>query len=570
VSALTNGDSRSDLLTSSESSLSFGKYRLTRLIARGGMGEVYLARLVGELGFEKRLVIKTILPHLAAKPRFVELFAAEAKTAVALSHGNIVPIYELGRAGDTFYIVMGHVDGPSLSAMLDECRRRDLAPDVGAVLHIVRAVLNGLAYAHTPEPGRPAVVHRDITPRNVLVDRSGQVRIVDFGIAAPADAEVEVRGGSTGYASPEQIRGETVDPRADVFSAGCLLYEMLTLERAFPREGVWIAPDVTQLPIELRAPIRDAIALDPASRPADAGALLLRLAPAFAKYSATWSDPQLAAVLRQLFPDGWESQSEPAIAGSAVAGAPGRPQTQTFATRLTVITRSVPVQPAGTAPSAGRPWWPIAALALGAIFGAGWWFTRPDPVVARPPAAETPTLAASDPAPTRPATPDPLPRGSPTTSAPITPPPPTPPEPPTQALVVVPKDAVVTIDGSSVADLSRIAIPVTGATVIIRRAGYATRKLEVDATHPLPPRVELIANRPGGDGFLQVLAGGVEWAEVTVDGRKAGHTPTRKLSLPEGPHRVVVTCTDACPSKQILLQTTVTIRAGETRKLQAE
>jgi len=575
VSALTNGDSRSDLLTSSESSLSFGKYRLTRLIARGGMGEVYLARLVGELGFEKRLVIKTILPHLAAKPRFVELFAAEAKTAVALSHGNIVPIYELGRAGDTFYIVMGHVDGPSLSAMLDECRRRDLAPDVGAVLHIVRAVLNGLAYAHTPEPGRPAVVHRDITPRNVLVDRSGQVRIVDFGIAAPADAEVEVRGGSTGYASPEQIRGETVDPRADVFSAGCLLYEMLTLERAFPKEGVWIPPDVTQLPMELRAPIRDAIALDPGSRPADAGALLQRLAPAFAKYSATWSDPQLAAVLRQLFPDGWESRSEPAIAGSAVA--PGRPQTQTFATRLTVITRSVPVQPVEGAPAAGRAWWPLAALAVAALGGAAWWLTRPDPVVAVPPSMASPTLVASEPVTPRPTKPEapPLARESPPTTAP-TPPiapsaaPPAAPEPSTQALVVAPKDAIVTLDGVTVADLSRIAIPAAGATVIIRRSGYATRKLEVDATHPLPPRVDLVANKPGGDGFLQVLAGGVEWAEVTVDGRKAGHTPTRKLSLPEGPHRVVVTCTDACPSKQILLQTTVTIRAGETRKLQAE
>lgn len=566
MSALTNGDSRSDLLTSSESSLSFGKYRLTRLIARGGMGEVYLARLVGELGFEKRLVIKTILPHLAAKPRFVELFAAEAKTAVALSHGNIVPIYELGRAGDTFYIVMGHVDGPSLSAMLDECRRRDLAPDIGAVLHILRAVLNGLAYAHTPEPGRPAVVHRDITPRNVLVDRSGQVRIVDFGIAAPADAEVEVRGGSTGYASPEQIRGETVDPRADVFSAGCLLYEMLTLERAFPKEGVWIAPDVTQLPIELRAPIRDAIALDPASRPADAGALLQRLAPAFAKYSATWSDPQLAAVLRQLFPDGWESRSEPAIAGSAVVGTPGRPQTQTFATRLTVITRSVPVQPDAAAPTPRRRWWPLAALAFAGIGGAGWWFTRPEPVVVRPPPTVAPTLVASEPVAPRPAKPEPLalPREPPpTTTATI-------PEPATQALVVAPKDAIVTLDGVTVADLSRIAIPAAGGTVIIRRAGYVTRKLEVDATHPLPPRVDLVANKPGGDGFLQVLAGGVDWAEVTVDGRKAGHTPTRKLSLPEGPHRVVVTCTDACPSKQILLQTTVTIRAGETRKLHAE
>ena len=105
-----------------EAPLQFGKYRLSRLLARGGMGEVYLARLVGELGFEKRLVIKTILPEHASKPRFIELFAAEAKTAVALSHGNIVPTYELGRSDDTFYIVMGYVDGPSVAQMLAACR----------------------------------------------------------------------------------------------------------------------------------------------------------------------------------------------------------------------------------------------------------------------------------------------------------------------------------------------------------------------------------------------------------------------------------------------------------------
>src|SRR5262245_555585 len=172
-------DSLADLTTTGENSLSFGKYRLTRLLARGGMGEVYLARLVGELGFEKRLVIKTILPHLAAKPRFVEMFAAEAKTAVALSHGNIVPIYELGRTGEICCVVWGYVDGPSVAAMLDAYREQERAPELGLALHILRGVLTGLAYAHTPEPGRPAVVHRDITPRNVLVDRSGQVRIVD-------------------------------------------------------------------------------------------------------------------------------------------------------------------------------------------------------------------------------------------------------------------------------------------------------------------------------------------------------------------------------------------------------
>lgn len=569
---ISDSDSRTDLMTSSESSLSFGKYRLTRLIARGGMGEVYLARLVGELGFEKRLVIKTILPHLAANPRFVELFAAEAKTAVALSHGNIVPIYELGRAGDTLYIVMGHVDGPSLSAVLDECRRRELAPETGAALHIIRAVLNGLAYAHTSEPGRHAVVHRDVTPRNVLLDRSGQVRIVDFGIAAPAQAEVEMRGGSTGYASPEQIRGDTVDPRADVFSAACLLYEMLTLERAFPKEGVWIIPDTSTLPVELRGPLTDALALDPAARPADAGALLQLLGPAFAKHGATWSDPQLAALLRSLFPDGWETRTEPAVAGHAVHKSDQRPVTQTFATRLTVVTKAFPVAaPSATTPTRNR-WLP--AIAIGGALGvAAWAISRLDrePNRAPEPVRTPATLASTDPpqadrSPREPVA-KPIPAEAP--SKPLLDPVPTP-TVATVALAVSPDDAVVTVDGDKVVDLSKITIPIAGATVAVRRTGFTTRTIVVDAEHPLPVRIDLVAVKPAGDGFLQVFASDVEWAEVTVDGRRAGQTPTRKLSIPEGSHRVVVTCTDACPDKQVLLTRTVKIKAGETTTLTAD
>ena len=239
----------------------FGKYRLTRRLARGGMGEVYLARLVGELGFERQLVIKTILPELAEKPRFIEMFAAEAKTAVALSHGNIVPAYELGRAADTFYIAMGYVDGPSVAQLLEVAQLKHLDPDIPAGLHVMRGVLAGLSYAHREEPGRQAVVHRDITPRNVLIDRSGQVRIVDFGIAAPARRQVGVRAGSIGYMSPEQARGDAADPRADVFSAGCLLYELCTHQRAFPKEGVWSLPAFDDVPEEVRGPLERALAI---------------------------------------------------------------------------------------------------------------------------------------------------------------------------------------------------------------------------------------------------------------------------------------------------------------------
>lgn len=550
------------------------------------MGEVYLARLIGELGFEKRLVIKTILPHLANKPRFVELFAAEAKTAVALSHGNIVPIYELGRAEDTLYIVMGHVDGPSLSTILAQCRRRDLAPEVGAALHICRGVLAGLAYAHMAETGRPAVVHRDITPRNVLIDRSGQVRIVDFGIAAPAYAEVEVRGGSTGYAAPEQIRGETVDPRADVFSAACVLYELLTLERAFPREGVWATPDFDGVPEELVGPLRDALSLDSSQRPADAGALLLRLAPAFARHAATWNDPQLAAVLRDLFPDGWEAGSEPATAGTSVKSVEARPSTQTFATRLTVVTRVPAVASAIPVAAATPRRTALLVVALLAFAVGVWWFLQRDPDSAptvvvgdeAPPPDAAPATKRTEPESSEPKEPvvdatqamdddASTPPPSDTSTTPSTMPQV---EPATiVALDVTPRDATVMVDGVA-SDPARLAIDPGGVTVVVRRTGFVTRTLRVDREHPLPARIDLVASKPAADGYLQVFAAGVAWAEVAVDGRKAGATPTRRLSLPAGTHRVTVTCTDACQSREVLLQRTVTIKAGETTTLHAK
>ncbi len=576
-SAVSPEDSRADLLLSGES-VAFGKYWLTRLIARGGMGEVYLARLVGELGFEKRLVIKTILPHLAEKPRFVELFAAEAKTAVALSHGNIVPIYELGRTGDTFYIVMGHVDGPSLSTLLDAYRRAQRVPELAVALHIIRGVLTGLAYAHTPEQGRGAVVHRDITPRNVLVDRSGQVRIVDFGIAAPADAEVDMRAGSTGYAAPEQIRSGTVDPRADVFSAAALLYELVTLERAFPKDGVWSPPDFECLPDVLRGPLEAALAMDPEKRPSDAGELLSALAPAFARYAATFGDAQLSAHLRDMFPQGWDEHSKPAAAGEVPARGGGRkrPDTQTFATRLTLVTKmpQVPAPSVAPANAGARRWpWLVALVAAG---GLAWGIatrSRPEP----PPPTTVPAVAQREPPPaptptpeTPISTPEPDASHAPDEIEPApTPVPDAPAKPVRVALHVEPTDATILVDDEKVADPRAIELPADGtATVVVKKDGYGLRTFTVDAKHPLPARVVL---KPLGTGFLKVYASGVTWAEVSVDGKKVGHTPTRKLELPEGKHKVVVKCVaPVCDNERTMKTQTVVIKADSLSEVRAE
>ncbi|MEM6292747.1 MAG: protein kinase [Myxococcota bacterium] len=580
----------------------FGKYRLHRRLARGGMGEVYLARLVGELGFEKQLVIKTILPELAEKPRFIELFAAEAKTAVALSHGNIVPAYELGRAADTFYIAMGYVDGPSVAQLLDAAEASGDPPDVAVAVHVIRGVLAGLAYAHREEPGRPAVVHRDITPRNVLIDRSGQVRIVDFGISAPARRQVGVRAGSTGFVSPEQARGDAADPRADVFSVGCLLYELCTHSRAFPKEGVWTMPEMDAVPPALRAPLTRAMDIEPDARFKDAGAMKSELRDAFTELAGTFDDAALARYLRRIFPEGWSPQSKESESGdNPVLGAPS----ETYATRLTAVTGvdldapvvaaetaarlssdAIPVStaedaedstPAGVAQERrGRA--PTALLLLGAVsigaiaFAMGRTDARtsaPQRAPAAVPAADrTATLAdtrareAPRVEPDR--APDPNDDAAPTQPPPVV-----------HTLAVSPANAYVDVDGERLGGPPPYAItlPAAGSVVVrVSRRGFTPQSFTLDAQGERPDAIDLVAipSKPKEPGSLQVLAPTVAWAEVLVDGKKVGNTPTRKLSVSAGRHRVEVRCVpDACSPARTLVRKSVTVEPGKTTRIDA-
>ncbi|HUS64859.1 MAG TPA: serine/threonine-protein kinase [Kofleriaceae bacterium] len=216
----------------------FGKYFLGDKIATGGMAEIYLAKLLGPGGFEKQLVIKQISPALSNERQFVELFVAEAKTLVSLSHGNIVPVYELGQVGDTYFIAMEFVDGPTLAGLeiALEARGQRMAPAMAA--YVVAELCKGLDYAHRKGDG---LIHRDLSPRNVMVSREGEVKLVDFGLAvaaasAPTTRRADRPAGSFPYMSPEQVRQEALDPRSDIFSAGVILWELLTGLDLFARD----------------------------------------------------------------------------------------------------------------------------------------------------------------------------------------------------------------------------------------------------------------------------------------------------------------------------------------------
>ncbi|MEI9953881.1 MAG: serine/threonine-protein kinase [Pseudomonadota bacterium] len=252
----------------------FGKYVLEREIAAGGMARVYLATLRGAVGFEKRLVVKQIRTELASDEAFVTRFVEEAKTAVELSHPNIVPVYELGVEQGVYYIAMELCEGLTLSEVLAETG--PLGPLEGA--YVGAEICRALDYAHR----RARIVHRDVTPRNVLIDDEGAVRLIDFGIAAPVTRESDAARtevfGSPGHMPPEQLQGAELTPATDVFAVGVLLIEAWTGYPPFRRattqeseQALRSAPPAIdrQQPLlgPLSALIASSVALDARDRP---------------------------------------------------------------------------------------------------------------------------------------------------------------------------------------------------------------------------------------------------------------------------------------------------------------
>jgi eukaryotic-like serine/threonine-protein kinase len=218
------------------------RYQLERRLGTGGMAEVFLAWQVGPGGFERKVAIKRPLPHVSEDPNAVAAFLDEARLAAQLLHPNIAQVYDVGESSGTYFIVMEYVDGPSLRQLLRQLSQQKQRVPLAIATSLIVSVLAALDYAHrhSDERGRSLdLVHRDITPRNVLLNRSGQVKLVDFGIAR---AEFRLHVTRTGtvkgtlpYMSPEQAAGNPLDCRADLYSAGALFYELLTGEMAYPR-----------------------------------------------------------------------------------------------------------------------------------------------------------------------------------------------------------------------------------------------------------------------------------------------------------------------------------------------
>ena len=212
----------------------FGKYRLTERLAFGGMAEVFLARVHGEAGFSKPVVIKRLHPRFNQDREFVKMLIDEARITARLTHSNICQVLDLGSVDGSYYMAMEYIAGEDLRAVHEYFIKRDLYLPVGAALYITAEMLEGLNYAHDCEDddGHSLhLIHRDVSPQNVLISYEGEVKLIDFGIAKArqrmVQTQVGVIKGKFRYMSPEQASGAEIDSRTDIFAAGIVLYELL-------------------------------------------------------------------------------------------------------------------------------------------------------------------------------------------------------------------------------------------------------------------------------------------------------------------------------------------------------
>jgi serine/threonine protein kinase len=221
-----------------------GKYRLLARLGTGGMAEVLLGRVDGPAGFSKHFAIKRMRPELTAHREFVDLFLEEARTASLLSHPNICQVNELSTADGDYFMVLEYLDGVPISSVLVKALSQPTALPIRFLVGVVQQACEGLHYAHemADEHGRPYhIIHRDISPPNLFVTMDGVVKVLDFGISKSRDSLVKTLTGQIrgkfSYMSPEQLRGEKLDRRSDVFSLGIVLFELLTGRRLFRRKS---------------------------------------------------------------------------------------------------------------------------------------------------------------------------------------------------------------------------------------------------------------------------------------------------------------------------------------------
>jgi TonB family protein len=311
----------------------FGQYVLIEKIATGGMAEVWKARMRGVEGFQKIVAIKKILPHLSDNQDFIEMFVDEAKLAAQLNHNNIIHIYDLGKIQSSYYIAMEYIDGFDLKAILRRGQERDHSMTVELALFIASKLASALDYAHRKkdfEEKEMGLVHRDVSPQNVLVSQEGDIKLCDFGIAKAASKASHTQAGALKgklqYMSPEQAWGRHIDRRSDIFALATVLFEMLTNRKLFTgdnelsileqvREARVQAPSLhnDEVTPEIDKIVIKALQKDPANRYQTAGEMARDLDAVLYSFRPTPTSADLAIYMHRLSSPEQVFEEQPAV-----------------------------------------------------------------------------------------------------------------------------------------------------------------------------------------------------------------------------------------------------------------
>ncbi len=364
--------------------IKFGQYVLLEKIATGGMAEVWKARMKGVEGFQKIVAIKKILPHLSDNQDFIEMFVDEAKLAAQLNHNNIIHIYDLGKIQSSYYIAMEYIDGYDLKNILRRAQERDQPLSVEIALFIASKIAAALDYAHRKhdfEGKEMGLVHRDVSPQNVLISEEGDIKLCDFGIAKAASKASHTQAGALKgklqYMSPEQAWGRNIDRRSDIFALATVLFEMLTARKLFSgdnelsileqvREARVTAPSQynDEVTPQIDAIVLKALQKDPANRYQTAGEMQRDLDAILYSFKPTPASADVAIYMHRLATSApvqahpvEYNAPEPVPAANELK--PLKPAT------VTAIPAPAPyVAPAAAAPAKKPPIVPIAIAAI--------------------------------------------------------------------------------------------------------------------------------------------------------------------------------------------------------------
>jgi len=305
----------------------FGNYYLLERLAVGGMAEVYLAKCFGVSGFDRLVALKRILPTIAEDDEFIAMFIDEAKIAGQLSHNNVAQIFDLGKINASYFIAMEYISGHDLRVLWDRTKSGGMPLDLAC--YVTRKICEGLDYAHRRRDsrGRPlGIIHRDVSPQNILLSYDGDIKVIDFGIAKAANRMVKTQTGilkgKFAYMAPEQAKGETTDHRADIFAIGVILYELLTGERAFKADTdfallekvrrVDVIPPRKlrkEIPRDLERIVYKALAQKASDRYGWASDMAADLDAFMSEHALSYNKKELGAFVKNAFPDEFAEES---------------------------------------------------------------------------------------------------------------------------------------------------------------------------------------------------------------------------------------------------------------------